>query len=380
MIGYIEKTENTCQLTSRHAVDDVRILHRMALSLKRAGYASNVAGPNDRDDVYKGIQLIAIAGNRKKRGIFNRLKRIILLIRFSFSKSCSAYQIHDPDLLVVGVILKIFGKHVIYDVHDDYEARVINRLSKRPLLASVAAKFWWIFEKNVVKCFDGIVVADRHLAGKFKGRHPVILGNFPRLNFTNPANTSNETTFNIIYVGGVDQRCGIGKIIDAIDLLPQKDIRFHIIGECRDTALATRIQASKRILHFGRVPWTDLHPYYTRAHMGVALYQPTVNFLYCPGENSVKIIEYMAAGIPVLCSDFPGLKTFVEEPGYGLTVQPDDPQAIAEKIRYLYKNPDDRATMGANGRQAFEKEYNWEKHESKLIALYERISNSKGHA
>ena len=139
-----------------------------------------------------------------------------------------------------------------------------------------------------------------------------------------------------------------------------------------------QISLEKRVLHFGWVSWTDLHRYYRKAHVGVAFYQPRVSYQSC--ENSVKILEYMAARIPVLCSDFPGMKRFVEQSGYGLTAKPDDPVAIADKIRYLYENPDVRASIGAKGRQAFEKEYNWEKHESKLIALYERILNSKDHA
>jgi glycosyltransferase involved in cell wall biosynthesis len=366
-----------CQLTSAHLLKDERILHRMAWSLQRAGYESVVAGPNGYNDIYQGIRLIVVAGERLKPGMLQRLKRLFQLLHISALNHFRIFQFHDPDLLLIAPIFKLFGKRVFYDVHDDYEASIIVRLGEKPLVGWMVSKLWWFFERNISKVFDGIVVADRHLASKFEGLNPVILGNFPRLNFTPAADTSAESTFNIIYVGGVDHARGIDKVLDALELLSYEDIRFHVVGECKDKMLIERLEANPRVVCYGRVDWTDLYKYYTHAHVGVALYQPIPSFLYYPGENSVKIIEYMAAGIPVVCSDFPGLRIFVEDSGYGLTVQPDKPAAVAEKIRFLYQHPEVGARMGQNGRRAFETEYNWEKHEGKLIALYDRIIGEK---
>jgi glycosyltransferase involved in cell wall biosynthesis len=362
-----------CQLTSAHLLEDERILHRMAWSLQRAGYESVVAGPNGYNDIYEGIRLIVVAGKRLKPGMLQRLKRLFQLPHASALNHFRIFQFHDPDLLLIAPILKLFGKRVVYDVHDDYEASILVRLDEIPMLGRPVSKLWWFFERNISRMFDGIVVADRHLAAKFEMLNPVILGNFPRLDFTPAADTFAEKTFNILYVGGVDRGRGIDKVLDALELLPYEDIRFHVVGECRDKTLLERLKSNPRVLCHGWVAWTDLHKYYTRAHVGVALYQPTPSFLYYPGENSVKIIEYMAAGIPVICSDFPGLRTFVEDDGCGLTIQPDNPAAIAEKIKFFYKHPGARKRMGQNGRLAFKTEYNWEKHEGKLIALYERI-------
>jgi glycosyltransferase involved in cell wall biosynthesis len=366
-----------CQLTSAHLLEDERILHRMAWSLRRAGFESAVAGPNGHNDIYESIRLIVVAGERLKPGRLQRLKRLIQLLHISALYHFRIFQFHDPDLLLIAPIFKLFGKRVVYDVHDDYEASILVRLYDKPLLRWLVSKLWWLFEHNISRVFDGIVVADRHLAAKFEKLNPVILGNFPRLNFTPVADTSVETTFNLIYVGGVDRERGIDKALDALELLPYEDIRFHVVGECKEKMLLERLKTSSRVVCHGRVAWTDLHKYYTRAHVGVALYQPIPSFLYCPGENSVKIIEYMAAGIPVICSDFPGLKTFVEDAGYGLTVQPNNPAAISEKIQFLYERPKAVARMGQNGRHAFETEYNWEKHEGKLITLYEKILRKK---
>lgn len=374
----VEKSRRAvCQLTSAHLLEDERILHRMAWSLKKTGFESYVVGPKGQLRNYKGVFLIPTADGNTKSGMFQRLKRTFQIPVTPVMNRYDILQLHDPDLLLIAPFLKLAGKRLIYDVHDDYEASVKDRLGGRPVFARMASKLWWFFEICASWFFDGVIVADRHLARKFAWKRPVILGNYPRMDFTPSADTSNENTFNIIYVGGISEERGVGKVLDAIDILPYPDIRLHLVGECRDAALSQRIRSHPKVIHFGRVAWTELYRYYTRAHMGVALYQPLASFEYYTGENAVKIIEYMAAGIPVLCSDFPGLRLFVEKSGFGLTSRPDDPAAIAEKIRYLHDNPDIRENLGRNGRKAFETEYNWEKHEAKLLALYERILKKK---
>lgn len=359
-------------LTSSHRALDNRIFYSELISLKVKGYECEVVGINDNEDnIICDVKIFGLSNRNSKFDSF--LKRPLNILKKSFFSSSLLFHFHDPALIPVGIVLKLCGKKVVYDVHDDYEASIKDKFYKYPRIAGMASKTWWFFEWLASHFFDGIVVADRHLDQKFVWKAPVILGNYPRLNFIPAADASKEKTFNIIYVGGVSKDHGVDKVLDALELLPFDDICFHIIGDCQDAWLLNRIQTTSRVIYHGRIAWTDLHKYYTKAHIGVAIYQPLASFLYCPGENSVKIIEYMAAGIPVLCSNFPGLKKFVEDSQYGLTVQPDNPEAIAEKIKHLYENPLLCQKLGANGRRAFLNEYNWEKHESKLISLYEEI-------
>ncbi len=362
-------------ITSSHRALDNRIFFSEVMSLSAHGFQVAVVGvhPSRNEKLY-GIPVIGIRKSDSKGASF--LQQPLAVLKAALKHPSEVVHFHDPALIPYALILKVLGRRVVYDVHDDYEATVFDRLSKWPWFLCRMSKLWWAIERLAATIADGVVVADRHLARKFRGMQPTVLGNFPRRHFTSQADTTGEDHFNIIFVGGVSEVRGVPKVLDAIDMLPFEDIRFHIIGDCTDTDLLRRIRNHGQVVYHGRVAWTELHRFYTKAHLGVALYQPLASFMYYPGENSVKIIEYMAAGIPVLCSNFPGLKAFVEDSGYGLTVQPDDPGAIAEKIRFLYENPDVREALGRKGREAFEQEYNWEAHEGKLIALYERILGS----
>lgn len=361
------------QLTTKHRLSDDRILHRMAKTLACAGYRSSFIGTGEEGGDVNSVT-VESALPVPRGNPFSRVATLWGALSWGLKRKPHSIQIHDPDLLVIGPLFRLFGTKVVYDVHDDYEASLLDRLKRIGMLGQLIAKLWWWFEYTLAHCFNGIVVADRHLAAKFCKFSPVVLGNFPRLDFTNPADlTAKSETFNIIYVGGVTEARGVGKVLDALDLLPHKDIRFHVIGNCRSAKLKQRMNTNPRAVFHGRVDWTRLGEHYQHAHLGVALYQPLESFIYCPGENAVKVLEYMAAGIPVLTSNFPGLRAFVADNQYGLVTDPTSPDAIAKKINELYNDSELRSTLGQNGRRAFETEYNWEKHEHKLIELYRRV-------
>ena len=364
-----------CQLTTRHAITDNRILNLMAETLRDAGYKSAVVGPHQEHFSFKNVQMIACPVTKNRTSKWLRLTSPWRLFWFALrNKECKVFGIHDPDMLKIGLLLKIFGKRVVYDVHDDYEANMKTQLTRFGKLASwIGSKLWWYYEGTVSRFFDGITVADRHLANKFAWKNPPILGNSPPLDFTEVADTTDEKTFNLIFVGSITQVRGVPMAIEALKFLPYEDIRFHIIGNCFDDQIKEQMESDERVTYHGRVAWTELHKFYKKSHLGIALYQPIPGFLCCRGEGAVKIQEYMAAGIAVLTSSFPGFVKFVDDAGIGLTAQPDDPQAIAEKIEVLYKDRDLLKKLGQSGRRLFEEKYNWDLHKHKLVEFYKKI-------
>jgi glycosyltransferase involved in cell wall biosynthesis len=87
-------------------------------------------------------------------------------------------------------------------------------------------------------------------------------------------------------------------------------------------------------------------------------------------SHPTKLFEYMAAGIPVVASDFPLWRSIVENSDCGLLVDPFDPAAIAAAIERLITNPDEARRMGMRGRSAVERHFNWEMEEQSLLSFY----------
>jgi hypothetical protein len=85
------------------------------------------------------------------------------------------------------------------------------------------------------------------------------------------------------------------------------------------------------------------------------------------------MFEYMAAGLPVIASDFSLWREIVDGSGCGLLVDPMDPEAIAEAMQWILEHPAESEAMGRRGRQAVKERYNWEQEAKKLIRLYRRL-------
>lgn len=367
-----------CQLTSAHSLDDERILHRFAVSAARMGYESCVVGPSsNNEEVRDGVSLIPCP---RIKGNLTWTKRILALFsiyRWALKNKADIYQIHDPDLLIVGLILRISGRTIIYDVHDDYEESIRTRFERVPLIVSWLPWLWWKFESMVSRSFQAIFVADRHLKEKFNSQSPLVLGNYPFLDFTLPSIGSKPPVFRIIYVGGVTEVRGLRVFAEAMSQVENENLVVDIIGPCSDKELIETFEKDPRIILHGKKDWRELSDFYRRADLGIALYQPIPAFTYSPGENSVKIIEYMAAGIPVLTSNFKGLNRFVEGQDVGVTIDPTDSKKISEKLKFLISNRERLLEMGRKGRILFEDIYNWNVHEVSLEEVYINVLNRK---
>ena len=104
--------------------------------------------------------------------------------------------------------------------------------------------------------------------------------------------------------------------------------------------------------------------------VGLVVLHPTRNYL---DALPVKMFEYMAAGLPVIASDFPLWRKIIDGAGCGLLVDPLDPQAIAEAIDWVLAHPEEAEAMGRRGREAVEAIYNWERESETLVNLYKQF-------
>ena len=101
-----------------------------------------------------------------------------------------------------------------------------------------------------------------------------------------------------------------------------------------------------------------------------------VTFLPYPNHINAqpnKIFEYMAAGLPVIGSDFPLWKELIEQNNCGICVDPTDTVAIANAINIIANNKDLAKVMGENGSRLVKEKYNWLHEEEKLISFYNEL-------
>jgi glycosyltransferase involved in cell wall biosynthesis len=132
--------------------------------------------------------------------------------------------------------------------------------------------------------------------------------------------------------------------------------------------LAEQLGIGERINYLGSVPTRlDLLAECQSCDVGLSLF-PLKSLQPMTGASN-KPFDYLACGLPLLVSDLPDWKEMYVEPGYGLVANPEDPDRIAEALRWYLDRPQEMRNMGEQGRQQMLKEWNYENQFAKVKNL-----------
>lgn len=364
-------------LTSVHSAFDIRIFHKECKALLQAGYSVKLVAPNDQD---KEVEVDGI----KISGIINRvgrLKRMTVcvwqLYRRALAQNAKIYHFHDPELIPIGLLLKIHGKKVIHDIHEDLPRQILSKPWIKPWLRRPVAGLARAVEAVGAKIFDGLVTATPSIAERFPKNKTVTVQNYPIIGelISDHNYSYNQRPYLVSYIGGITEIRGIREMVSALSYLPTSpEIRVNIVGSFSSSSLEREIKEmkeSERINFYGWKSRLEVAKILGMSRVGLVLFHPVPNHIY---SQPNKLFEYMSAGIPVIASDFPHWRKIIQIEGCGLLVDPLNPKAIAEAIQWILEYPQEAEEMGKRGQQAVLARYNWEVEAEKLRTFYrERI-------
>lgn len=282
---------------------------------------------------------------------------------------------HDPELMPLAFFLKISGCRVIFDVHEDLPKQLHHSASLPVPLRIVATWAYLAFEYLARRFFDACVIVVPSQRERFKEPTTVLLANFPSLAefpaLPNPSPARVPGRF--VYAGGITRPRGLLQMVQALGRLPDDRASLHLLGAFNSTTLQSEAQAEPGWKKVNFLGWADRAKIIAElgsASAGLVLLHPTPQYQIA---YPVKMFEYMAAGLPVIASDFPLWREIVEGAGCGLLVDPMNPGAIASAMQWIIDHPEEAAEMGRRGRAAVESTYNWEAESTKLVELYRRL-------
>ena len=365
-------------MSTVHSGLDTRIFYKECLSLLKAGFDVELVINATNSDIKKannlGINIHSINASSSSR--------FVRLITGSFkcwrlTKEINAriYHFHDVELIPLAILLKLSGAEVIYDVHEDVPVDIMSKEWIPKWLRKAISKSVALLEGVAVKLFFTPVCATPYINDRFLkySSKSTCVCNYPIIDeFLISNNDQYEKESRVTYVGGLNSIRGIKELIDAIDL-SQSDVRLTLAGLFQESDLESDLRSKSGWSRTDYKGWLDrdgIRDILCSSSAGIVTLHPISNYI---DALPVKMFEYMAAGLPVIASNFPMWKEIVEGSSCGVCVDPLDSEAISSAIDFIIGNPEASIKMGENGRRAVIERFNWKIEEKKLVDLYKNI-------
>jgi glycosyltransferase involved in cell wall biosynthesis len=361
--------------TTVHARDDSRIRSKELASLARA-FNCQIAlyvqdGLGDAVDPRHGYRIVD-TGPRIDRGRQRMILGCWRMFRAVARARPRVAHFHDPELLPWALLLQFCGIKVVYDVHEDVPRQILHNpwLSplKRRLLPPLISLAEWIGARLI----SGLVVATPVILKRFPARKTVLVRNFPLLEeLQTPAPIRmRDRPLEFTYVGFISEVRNIYAMIEAVTRV-QPPAHLRLAGSFAAEEMERRARAMPEWSAVRFEGWTSregVASILADGRAGLVILKPIEHEMV---SLPIKLFEYMAAGLPVIFSDFPVWREIVESADCGLLVDPLDLGAIVAAMQWVADNPDEAEIMGARGRRAIEDRYNWEREAGALVAFYQ---------
>jgi glycosyltransferase involved in cell wall biosynthesis len=289
---------------------------------------------------------------------------------------------HGHDLLGLMAAWALRRKHGGALVHDSHELFLeAGSAARLPGPARAALRN---LEGRASRAAEAVITVNDIIAAELRARYgvdPIVVMNCPRLE-PPPAELVLRTRLGlgdrpvVIHHGVMGPGRGIDKLVESVPLLPP-DAAIVLLGRGpladEFSRLATEPPNRGRLFVVPAVPIVDVPSWIGDADVATIPFQAVDrnNVLATPN----KLFEYLAAGIPMVVSDFPELRRIVTEAGAGLAVDTTSARSLAAALTELLEEPAERReSRRASARHAYETTYNWQVQAKGLLAAYDRIA------
>ena len=371
-----------CILSSVHSALDTRIFHKQARTLAAAGYRVRLVAQHERDAWQDGVEIRALPPNTP------RSRRPLLwwrLLLEALRSRSDIFHIHDPELLPLGLLLKaLTGRAVIYDAHEYYGDEVRTRHWIPASLRGLAGWLTERVEKGVAAHLAAVVTVNENMNARFLRVQPrsAAIHNYPPAEYF-PRMASASRPRGVVYAGVLTAERGLETIYRAGRILHARfpELEIAVAGPLDWSGLDPAIPrdaASWRhdagVSFLGALPQPQIPPLLRSAAAGWIPFRATPNNIR---STPNKLLEYMAAELPVVASDFGYMRAIVADAGCGLLAPADDAAAQAQQLAWLLDHPAEARAMGARGRAAVLARYTWAPEGEKLLRLYRDLIESR---
>ena len=265
----------------------------------------------------------------------------------------------------LALLVKAFGIRIIYHFHnkgvslrkDKYVDDLLYRLTFKNSIFILLSKYLYpdiqkyVIKEHVYYCPNGM--PDENVICNKKDESNVV---------------------ELLFLSTLMESKGIFVLLEVCRILQQKNLVFNctIVGGTGDVSeqlLRSKLYETDLINYVGEKNGKEKEDVFAKTDIFI---HPTFEDCF-----PLVLLEAMQHSLPVVSTFEGGIIDIVENGKTGYLVPQKDPEALAEKLEYLIRNPDLRKQMGSAGRLKFEREFTLEKFELRLKEILQKVTENK---
>lgn len=364
------KQINICHMTTVHPRTDTRIILKECSSLAMNGWSvSLLVNDGKGREVVNGVEIEDIKLQFKSRILRIMLAPIKMLFT-ALSKKADVYHFHDPELIPVGLVLRLLRKKVIYDAHEDVPRQILTKTWIPIYLRRVVSSIFELLEDFSVKRFSHVFTATDFITKRFSQKIDGVttINNYPLLSEFISVDRAKVEQKSICYIGGITRIRGIKELVKALEYVG--DVKLYLAGIFESDKLKqeiTTLEGWKKVEFLGFANRKSVCDVFSKSRVGILPFLPVPNHIH---SSPNKMFEYMSAGLPIIATNFEYWVEIVEKNRVGVCAMSECPEKLAEKISFLLNNESLANELGKNGKKLVDNAFNWNVEEKKMLSVY----------
>lgn len=384
---------SVCIIDENLPVPPDRRVWREALALTEAGYRVSVICPKGSGfensyeslhgvDIYRygAVEASSRFGYLGEYGwaLFAQLAlalKVYVRTRFRVLQGCN-----PPDtIFLIALFFKLFGVRYVFDQHDPtpelYEAK-FGRKGVLYWLARCAERLtFWVADVSIASNDSCQEITT--IRGQVPLNRSFVVKGCPDLTDFPPRPARPELKagreYLVLYVGLIGSQDGVELLLESVEYLvkskERRDILFALVGsgpeQPRMKALAESRGLGNFVTFTGALYGADLFAYFATADVAVA---PDPSNALNNKLTMVKVLEYMASGLPVVMYDL--VEGRISSGDAAIYVAGNDTAEFGEAIAVLLDSQAMRQKLGAIGRRRIETSLNWDVQKEVFLEAY----------
>lgn len=351
-------------VTCAHRGDDARIVQRQARVLLQRGHRVTLVAPRppDTSDDPPGLVRVDVpraVGRRRVRS-WRAVRRAVGSLPGRFD----VLLVHDPELVPL-LARRRLGPVVVWDVHEDYAASVVDR-AWIPHIVRPLVRWMVTGVESWARRRCRLILAEDAYAERL-GAAPVV----PNSTWVDPAPSPLDASPSprVVYVGRASRGRGVHELIRLGERLAGR-ATVEVIGEA-DPDVVDHLRSAHDagvVVWHGYLPNPVAMEHVRGALAGVALLHDEPNYRH---SRPTKLVEYLAHGVPVITTPLPLAVELVEASGGGEVVPFGDVEAAAGVVQRWLSQPDERAACARRGHAYVLTHHSWQRDGADFVELLE---------